>query len=123
MPQLSLTASVLAAGLALATAMPAWAGYGAIAFDQQNGHEGAAWNQPTAAQANEMALKACATGACRVHPVAPAGCGALARNTAGKGWGGADRQTLSDAEHTAMLLCQKHTGNRACKVVAQGCNK
>jgi hypothetical protein len=123
MLRVSPTISVLAAVLALATAAPAWAGYGAIAYDNQNGHEGAAWNQSTPAKANELALQQCATGNCRVHPIKPAGCGALARSGTDKAWGGADRVTLAAAEHTAILLCEKHASTGACKVVAQGCNK
>ena len=123
MPRFSPTVPVLAAAFALMTAAPAWAGYGAIAYDQQSGHQGAAWNQTTPAKANEMALKSCATDGCRVHPVEPKGCGALARSGTGKAWGGADRTTVAEAGRTAILLCEKHTATGACKVVVQGCNK
>ena len=54
---------------ALATMQPADAGYGAIAYDQNNGKDGASWNQKTPAEANEAALKLCASPDCRVHPV------------------------------------------------------
>lgn len=123
MLRLSPTVSVLAAAFALMTAAPAWAGYGAIAYDQQNGHSGAAWNQATPANANELALKQCAAEGCRVHSVEPKGCGALARSSTGKAWGGADRETLAGAEHTAVLLCEKHAATGPCKVVVQGCNE
>lgn len=123
MLRVSLTASVLAIALAGATVAPAWAGYGAIAYDQLNGHSGAAWNQSTPAKANELALKKCATEHCRVHPVEPAGCGALARSTTDRAWGGADRMTLTAAERDAVQHCQRHTPTGTCEVTLQGCNK
>jgi hypothetical protein len=123
MPRVPLIASILAAALVGATMAPAWAGYGAIAYDQLNGHRGAAWNQPTPAKANELALQQCATEHCRVHPVEPAGCGALARSTTDRAWGGADRVTLAAAGRDAVLHCQSHTSTGTCKVLIQGCNK
>src|SRR5437762_2572308 len=109
--------------IVLATSAPAAAGYGAIAYDQQNGKLGASWDQPTRARANELALKECASGECRVHPVEPKGCGALARSDKDKAWGGADRVGLDDAKREAVAHCQTHTTTGTCAVSISGCNK
>ena len=108
---------------ALATMQPADAGYGAIAYDQNNGKDGASWNQKTPAEANEAALKLCASPDCRVHPVEPKGCGALAISDKDKAWGGADRETLDRAKHDAVEHCQTHTQTGTCAVRVSGCNK
>ena len=109
--------------VALAPMSPANAGYGAIAYDQQSGKQGASWNQKTPAEANEQALKACASPDCRVHPVEPKGCGALAISDKDKAWGGADRETLDRAKHDAVERCQTHTQTGTCAVRVSGCNK
>ena len=108
---------------ALATMQPADAGYGAIAYDQNNGKDGASWNQKTPAEANEAALKLCASPDCRVHPVEPKGCGALAMSDKDKAWGGADRETLDRAKRDAVEHCQTHTQTGTCAVRVSGCNK
>ena len=105
------------------TAAPAEAGYGAIAYDQMSGRYGSSSNQPTAARANEEALKSCASAECRVHSVEPHGCGALARSDTDKAWGGADRDTVDDAKRDALEHCQNHTSTGHCKVVVTACNK
>jgi len=109
--------------LALATTAPANAGYGAIAYDQQSGKEGASWDQRTPAEANELALKECASADCRVHPVEPAGCGALAISGQDKAWGGADRESLDEAKRDAVAHCQTHTQTGTCAVRVSGCNQ
>ncbi len=109
--------------LALATMQPADAGYGAIAYDQNNGKDGASWNQKTPAEANEAALKLCASADCRVHPVEPAGCGALAISKEDKAWGGADRESLDEARRDAVEHCQTHTKTGICAVRVSGCNQ
>jgi hypothetical protein len=109
--------------LALASAAPASAGYGAIAYDQQNGKLGASWNQSTQARANELALKECASTECRVHPVEPKGCGALAKSDKDQAWGGADRVSLDEAKREAVAHCQTHTTGGQCAVSVSGCNK
>src|SRR5947209_10095981 len=110
-------AGIAAILLFLGNGAPAYAGYGAIAYDQMTGSYGSSSNQPTAARANELALKNCASPECRVHPVEPHGCGALAKSDADKGWGGADRETLGAAEREAVEHCQTHTSTGHCHVV------
>jgi uncharacterized protein DUF4189 len=109
--------------LALTTVQSANAGYGAIAYDQNSGTEGASWNQATPAEANEAALKQCGSADCRVHPVEPAGCGALATSNQDKAWGGADRETLDAAKRDAVEHCQTHTQTGTCAVRVSGCNQ
>ena len=109
--------------LALATRQSANAGYGAIAYDQNSGKEGASWNKATPAEANEAALKECASADCRVHPVEPKGCGALAISGQDKAWGGADRETLDEAKRDAVARCQTHTQTGTCAVRVSGCNQ
>ena len=114
------TAALILCGTA---APPAYAGYGAIAYDQMSGNYGSSSNEPTAARANEVALKNCASAECRVHSVEPKGCGALARSDTDKAWGGADRDSLDEANREAVEHCQSHTSTGHCKVVISACNR
>ena len=111
----------------LASAAPAVAGFGAVAYDQNSGKYGASWDEPTQAKAYELALKQCASAGCRVHPVEPKGCGALALSGKDKDghiyWGGADRVTLAQAKRDAIEHCQTHTTASTCTVRIFGCNK
>ena len=118
-------AAIAAALFAFGTAAPAQAGFGAVAYDETSGKYGASWNKPTPAEANEQALKECASEHCRVYPVEPRGCGALALSTKDKdkAWGGADRETLPKARSDAIAHCQTHTTAGACTVRVSGCNK
>jgi Domain of unknown function (DUF4189) len=109
--------------LSASTAAPAQAGYGAIAYDQTSGSYGSSSNQPSAARANEEALKSCASAECRVHSVEPHGCGALAKSDSDKAWGGADRDTIDAAKREAVEHCQNHTSTGHCQVVVTACNK
>jgi hypothetical protein len=127
MARISLIAAAfiaLVAGAPLSTvAAPATASYGAVAYDQDSGKYGAAWNQPTQAAAFQSALQQCASPQCRVHPVEPKGCGALALSDKDKAWGGADRETLDAAKHDAVAHCQTHTKGGGCTVRISGCNQ
>jgi hypothetical protein len=109
--------------VSLAVAAPAYAGYGAIAYDQYAGNEGFSWNQPNEAQANETALKQCASKDCRVYPVSPKACGALARSDKDQAWGGAERETLDLAKSDAIGRCKTHTETGSCAVRVAGCNE
>jgi hypothetical protein len=117
-------ALICAAGmLALAAATPAFARFGAVAYDQNNGSYGASFDQPSQTQAFEKALRQCASPGCRVHPVEPKGCGALAVSGRDKAWGGADRTSLAAAKRDAMTLCQRHALAGSCTVRVFGCNR
>lgn len=123
MRRVPVTAAVLAALAVSFAAMPAQAGFGAIAYDQYAGKEGVSWNQPSEAEANELALRQCASQDCRVYPVSPKSCGALARSDKDQAWGGAERQTLDLAKRDAVDRCKTHTQTGTCVVHVSGCNK
>lgn len=117
-------AALLAALVLGATAaMPAHAGFGAVAYDQDTGKYGATWNEPTQSRAYEVALGQCASPNCRVYKIEPKGCGALALNDKDKAWGGADRENLAQAQRDAVARCQTHTTTGTCAVRVSGCNK
>jgi hypothetical protein len=59
MRRLWIVVALLAFGYTLLPAMPASAGYGAIAWDRDTGKYGASWNQPTPQRAEEAALGEC----------------------------------------------------------------
>jgi hypothetical protein len=99
-----LAAALPAAVLLLAAPAPARAGYGAVAYDETTGKYGARWDAPTPARANELALRECASRHCRVHPVEPKGCGALA---------------LSEKDKDGHI----YWGGGSCAVRLSGCNR
>jgi len=119
-------ATAAAAIALMLVAAPAFAGFGAVAYDQNDGKYGASWNEPTQSKAYELALKQCGSADCRVHPVEPKGCGALALSAKDKDghifWGGADRETLAKAKEDAVAHCRTHTKG-TCTVRIFGCNK
>ena len=123
MRRVTVTAAALAVFAVSFAAVPAQAGFGAIAYDQYAGKEGFSWNQPSEAEANELALKRCASQDCRVYPVSPKACGALARSDKDQAWGGAERQTLDLAKRDAVESCKTHTQTGTCAVHVSGCNK
>src|SRR5260370_34967706 len=71
------------------SAAPAFAGYGAVAFDEKSAKYGFAWNEDTQKRADEAALQACNSEGCKVViPVPPRRCAALAtgeKGSAGRG--------------------------------------
>lgn len=112
-----------AASVALMLATPALAAFGAVAYDQTTGKYGASFNQAKQSQAFEDALRQCGSAGCRVYPVEPQGCGALALSDKDKAWGGADRESLAGAKQDAVAHCQGHTTAGTCTVKISGCNK
>ena len=123
MRRVTIAAAALAVFAVSFAAVPAQAGFGAIAYDQYAGKEGFSWNQPSEAGANELALKQCASQDCRVYPVLPKACGALARSDKDQAWGGAERQSLDLAKRDAVERCKSHTQTGTCAVHVSGCNK
>jgi hypothetical protein len=120
----TITAAAVVAAVAFGlAAAPAQAGFGAVAYDQDAGTFGATWDEPTQSRAYELALRQCNSPGCRVYPVEPAGCGALALSDKDKAWGGADRESLAAARKDAVARCQTHTDTGTCQVRVSGCNK
>lgn len=108
----------------LAGAAPAFAGFGAIAYDQATGRYGFSWNEATQDRASGLARKDCGGDNCRVIPVPPAKCGALATTGNPKesnAWGASIRDQNSAAELAAMQDCQKRTAGQ-CKIRGSECN-
>lgn len=109
----------------LATGAPAFAGSGAIAYDQATGRYGFAWNEASQDRANSLARRDCGSENCRVISVPPGKCGALATTDKPKesnAWAAAIRDQKTAAELGAMQDCQKRTAGQ-CKVRGSECNR
>lgn len=110
--------------LIMASGAPAFAGFGAIAYDQATGRYGLSWNQPTQDKANAAARKDCGAGSCQLIPVPPAKCGALATADNPKestAWGASVRDDKPAAELGAIQGCQKRTAGQ-CKIRGSECS-
>jgi hypothetical protein len=85
---LSLVAPI--ALVALFPGAPAFAGHGAVAYDQDVRKRGFAWDEPSQEHANEPAKRDCGSVACKVRfEVGPKTCAALAVLNSGPARGGA----------------------------------
>jgi hypothetical protein len=114
----------VAAFLAGAAAQPAFAGYGALAYDEANGKYGLSANEATQAKAEEVAIKICGGDKCKVvFRTAAKECGAIATEESGTAWGAGKRpQQRAAAELAAIQNCQKRTKGQ-CKLRGAECNK
>src|SRR6516162_3174101 len=100
--------ALLALGYTLLPALPAFAGYGAFAWDRGTGKYGASWNQQTPRRAEEVALGECGASGCKlVAKIGPAMCGALATTADGKHAGAAWRKDRETARLEALKSCDK----------------
>jgi Domain of unknown function (DUF4189) len=118
-----LLAAFIAGSALLIQAGPAVAAYGAFALDGDAHKYGYSWNKESAREADDAALKGCATDKCKVvFRTGPKQCGAVALGADGKAWGGAQRDRRDAAELAAMNNCQEHTSGQ-CKVRASECNR
>ena len=123
MRRLWIVVALLAFGYTLLPAIPASAGYGAIAWDKGTGKYGASWNQPTPQRAEEVALGECGASGCKVvGKVGPRMCGALATTEDGKHAGAARRKDREAARLAAVKNCDKDQAGE-CIVRAPDCNK
>jgi Domain of unknown function (DUF4189) len=115
--------ALLAFAPTLVAAVPAFAGYGAIAWDRETGKAGWIWNQPTKEKAADQAINKCGASGCKViiRTVAKQ-CAALATTQDGKTAGAASRQTKDAARLAAISDCQKRKAGD-CVVRASDCNK
>jgi len=102
---------------------PAFAEYGAFAYEAATGKYGLSWNERDQRRADDAALKGCAAGNCKiVFRTGPKECGAIAMSETGKVWGGAKRDRRAAAELAAIENCQKRTSGQ-CKVRGSECNR
>jgi Domain of unknown function (DUF4189) len=118
-------AAVFSALLVTVAAVPAYAGYGALARDDASGKYGLSWDKATQRQADEVAMKDCAESSCKIiFRTKGHQCGAIAtaEKVGSTAWGGSVKPTRDAAALAAMNDCQKHTSGQ-CKVRARGCNR
>jgi hypothetical protein len=105
------------------SAAPAFAGYGAVAFDEKTAKYGFGWNEDTQKRADEAALQACNSADCKVViPVPPRRCAALATGEKGSAWGGNVGSTRDAAKLRALENCQKRTSGK-CVLRGSDCNR
>ena len=117
----AIPAVAICAGLLIAP--PAFAGYGAVAYDTDARKSGFAWDAPTQAQANDAAKRDCASDNCQLRfGVPPGKCAAFATPDDGPAWGGAVRKSLDAAAFAAIVNCQKHADAK-CIVRQKKCTK
>ena len=109
--------------LAFFPAASAFAGYGAIAYDQDERKQGFAWDEPSQERANETAKRDCGSGDCKVRfGVGPKMCAALATPDSGPAWGGAVRKSVDAAKFSALQNCQKQARTK-CVIRESKCNR
>jgi uncharacterized protein DUF4189 len=115
--------ALLAVASGLLPAAPAFAGFGAIAWDAATGKAGWVWNQPTKEKAADQAINKCGASGCKVIIRTDAKrCAALATTQDGKTAGAASRQTKDAARLAAISDCQKRKAGD-CVVRTSDCNK
>jgi len=123
MRRATIIAACVSAFLVSMTAAPAFAGYGAVAFDEKTAKYGFGWNEDTQKRADEAALQACNSEACKVvFAVPPRRCAALATGEKGTAWGGRVDATRDGAKLRAIEDCQKHTSGK-CVIRGSDCNR
>jgi len=123
MHRLWIAIALLAFGYTLLPAIPAVAGFGAIAWDKSTGKYGVSWNQPSGKRAEEVALGECGASGCEiVQRITPKVCGALATTKDGKSAGTARRKDRDSARLAALKNCDKDQAGE-CVVRAADCNK
>jgi hypothetical protein len=105
------------------TPAPAFAQYGAVAWDKETGKYGASWNQDTPKRAEEVAVGECGATGCKVV-IRPGRreCAALATTENGKYAGGAARRDRDAARLAALTNCKKGNAGE-CIVRVTDCNK
>jgi len=109
--------------LVMLAAAPAFAGYGALAHDEETGKYGLSSNEETQSKADDVALKECGGGKCKIiFRTAARECGAIAMAASGTAWGAGKRPQRAAAELDAVTACQKRTSGQ-CKVRAADCNR
>ena len=103
-------------------ATPAFAGYGALARDDDSGKYGLSSNEESQGKADDVALKICGSDKCKVvFRTVARECGAIATAEDNKVWGGAKRSQKAAAELAAMENCQKRVKVQ-CKIRGAECN-
>jgi hypothetical protein len=116
-------AAVLSLGIGLSLSVPAYADFGAIAYDQATGKRGWSIHEPTPQRAAQAALSACGAGECKVViKIAPRRCGAVAGVEGKKIIGAAARETRDAARTAALSDCQKRAAGD-CVIQFSDCDR
>jgi len=113
------------AGLALLAALaatPAWAGYGALAHDDESGKYGLSSNEESQGKADDVAMKICGEKCKIVFRTVAKQCGAIANTEGSNAWGAGKGPQKAAAELDAMTNCQKRTKSQ-CKIREWACNR
>jgi hypothetical protein len=106
-----------------AAAGPAFAGYGALAYDDAGGKYGLSASEETQSKADDVAMKICGGEKCKiVFRTVAKECGAVAKAESGNAWGGGKHRDRARAELAALQNCQKHTKGQ-CKLRGAECNR
>ena len=101
-------AAVLALGAGLLGSLPAYADFGAIAYDAASGKRGWSIHEATPEQAAQAAISKCGASDCKVViRIAPHRCGAVAGVEGKKIIGASARNTKDAARAAALADCQK----------------
>jgi hypothetical protein len=115
-------ASAVLLGLA-AGAAPAFADFGAIAYDEHNCAVGRSWHFNNPERAKSVALGECGHPGCRVVlEVGPGQCGAIAVTPNCHGYGWAKRPSRGEAEISALNDCRHYTGAGDCTIRTSDCS-
>jgi Domain of unknown function (DUF4189) len=123
MRRATIIAACISALLVSVAAAPAFAGFGAVAFDEKAAKYGFAWNEDTQKRADEAAIQACNSEACKVViPVGPRKCAAFATAEKGSAWGGNVDVARDKAKLRALEGCQKRTSGK-CVLRGSDCNR
>ena len=122
MHRMPIIAASFAVVFLMATAGPAFAGYGALAHDDDSGKYGLSSNEESQAKADDVAMKECGGDKCKiVFRTVARECGAIAAAGTGNAWGAGKHGQKASAELAAMTNCQKRTTGQ-CKIRAAECN-
>jgi hypothetical protein len=111
--------------LAMLAATPAFAGYGALAYDEQAKKYGLSSDEVSQTKADDVATKECGSDKCKIiFRTTARQCGAIATEPpeAGTAWGGGKGPQRATAELDAVTNCQKRTKGQ-CKVREAACNR
>jgi len=109
-----------------ASAAPAFAEHGAIAYDRTNCAWGRSWNYPGQPGANNRAMSECSSrgSSCQVvAEVGPGQCGAVAAIDSCSGYGWATRSNTTDAEIVALQQCRNYNSGLRCTIQVTVCSE
>jgi Domain of unknown function (DUF4189) len=123
MRRASMFATAIGLTAILAGAGPAFADFGAIAYDQHNCAVGRSWHYDNPRRAADVAIAECGHRGCQVVlQVGPGQCGAIAITNDCHGYGWAKRDTRDSARLAAMENCQHYNAGQ-CSVRTVDCNR